>query len=125
MEAVLKRRLTSGGEPQYLVKWLGYTAQQNSWEPWTSLIGTCASMIRDLHRAEFASGLLPSPLFAAGCPASHDLDTELRGWRIGSRRTDAGRKYTTYYGPLGEHVRSRTAALQLAALYELPKAWGL
>ena len=25
-----------------------------------------------------------------------------------------------YYGPLGEHVRSRSIALQLAALYELP-----
>ena len=45
---------------------------------------------------------------------------QLSGWRITSKRTPSGREYRVYYGPLGEHVRSRSVALQLASLYDLP-----
>ena len=42
------------------------------------------------------------------------------GWRITSKRTPSSREYRVYYGPLGEHVRSRNVALGLASLYDLP-----
>ena len=38
VEAVLKRRPTTGGQSEYLVKWYGYPTSFNSWIPQTALV---------------------------------------------------------------------------------------
>ena len=120
VEALLGRRIGAGGEPQYLVHWRGYPSGEDSWEPWASLI-VCSDGIRAFHAAMFSDG--SSQLaYAAGCPPAgrFDEDRELPGWRILSKRTASGREYRTYFGPLGEHVRSRATAIQLKTFYEMP-----
>ena len=32
-EALTRKRLTKGGKTEYLVKWKGWSAKHNSWEP--------------------------------------------------------------------------------------------
>lgn len=81
-------------------------------------------MLRHFHAARIASGEL-QPQWAAACPAnasSLEADTELPNWRVQSKRTSAGRDYRVFFGPLGEHVRSRTQAMQLASLCAVPEA---
>ena len=81
-------------------------------------------MLRHFHAARLASGEL-QPQWAAACPASASTlegDAELPNWRVQSKRTSAGRDYRVFFGPLGEHVRSRVSALQLASLCAAPEA---
>ena len=124
VEAILGRRLAQGGEPQYLVRWAGYTPEDDSWESWVQL-GACIAVVTQYHAAEFAKAVSPKQEFAFGCPAADacKTDADLPGWRILAKRTGSGREYRTYFGPLGEHVRSRSLAIQLAGLYELPSHW--
>ena len=112
------------GEPQFLVKWKGFGHEDDTWEPWSSLVGPCALMLRHFHAARLASGEL-QPQWAAACPANASKlegDAELPNWRVQSKRTSAGRDYRVFFGPLGEHVRSRVSALQLASLCSAPEA---
>lgn len=37
VKAILERRRINPGGTQYLVKWKGYTDEENSWEPWKGL----------------------------------------------------------------------------------------
>lgn len=122
VEEILQRRIAHGGEPQFLVKWKGFGHNDDSWEPWTSLIAPCAVMLRDFHVSQMASGAL-RPYWADACPASTQADTELPHWRVQAKRTSSGREYRVFFGPLGEHVRSRVTAQQLASLYTVPEEW--
>ncbi|EOD09574.1 hypothetical protein EMIHUDRAFT_448412 [Emiliania huxleyi CCMP1516] len=117
-DRVLARAIGAGGEPQYLVAWKGQAESDSTWEAWSSL-ENCDSLIRQLHAAELASGKL-LPHWSPACPEKFDSDPELPGWRILARRTQSGRETKTYYGPLGEHARSKTVAVQLSKLYDLP-----
>ena len=115
------RKIGTGGEPQYLVRWRGYTEADDSWEPWAQLL-SCLIGMKAFHKGQFAAGTAPLG-YAPGCPSreqAHGSDPDLAGWRISSKRTPSGREYRVYYGPLGEHVRARNIALTLAALYDLP-----
>ena len=120
VESLLGRRIGVGGEPQYLVHWRGYPSSEDTWEPWTSLVA-CTDGVSAFHETMFADGTAPVG-YAVGAPSpSHaDADPSLPRWRILVKRTASGREYRIYYGPLGEHVRSRATALQLRALYEIP-----
>jgi hypothetical protein len=120
VESLLGRRIGVGGEPQYLVHWRGYPSSEDTWEPWTSLVA-CTDGVSAFHETMFADGTAPVG-YAVGAPSpSHaDADLSLPRWRILVKRTASGREYRIYYGPLGEHVRSRATALQLRALYEIP-----
>ena len=150
VQALMGRKIGTGGEPNYLVRWRGYSAAEDSWEPWGPL-GACLGGIRAFHAAQFEAGTAPLG-YAPGCPSTNiQTDDEVRrtprvepspsarqsvfcaerphgacpdaqlvAWRITSKRTPSGREYRVYYGPLGEHVRSRNIALQLASLYDLP-----
>ena len=106
------------------VRWAGYTPEDDSWESWVQL-GACIAVVTQYHAAEFAKAVSPKQEFAFGCPAADacKTDADLPGWRILAKRTGSGREYRTYFGPLGEHVRSRSLAIQLAGLYELPSHW--
>ena len=121
IEALMGRKIGTGGEPQYLVRWRGYTEADDSWEPWAQLL-SCLIGMKAFHKGQFAAGTAPLG-YAPGCPSreqAHGSDPDLAGWRISSKRTPSGREYRVYYGPLGEHVRARNIALTLAALYDLP-----
>ena len=121
VQALMGRKIGIDGEPHYLVRWKGFTPHDDSWEPWGPL-ASCIAGIRAFHEGQFRNGSAPLG-YAPGCPSGVEpwqKDRELHGWRITSKRTPSGREYRVYYGPLGEHVRSRNVALQLAALYELP-----
>merc|ERR1712196_302172 len=101
--------------PQYLVHWRGYPSSDDSWEPWASL-SACIDGIRAFHAAQFADGSVRSH-YATGAPApgNFEADEHLPAWRILAKRTAKVREYRVYYGPLGEHVRSRAVAMQLRA----------
>jgi hypothetical protein len=109
-----------GGEPQYLVHWRGYPSSDDTWEPWTSLVA-CTDGVSAFHESMFADGTAPVG-YAVGAPSPSraDADPSMPRWRILVKRTSSGREYRVYYGPLGEHVRSRATALQLRGLYEIP-----
>ena len=117
-------RTAHAGEPQFLVKWKGFSRADDSWEPWSALVVPCALMLRHFHAACLASGEL-RPLWAAACPQSasaYEVDAELPNWRVHAKRTSAGREYRVFFGPFGEHLRSRVSAVQLASLYAAPEA---
>ncbi|KAL1500617.1 hypothetical protein AB1Y20_013269 [Prymnesium parvum] len=110
-ERVLDHRVGVGGEPRYLVAWKGHGAEYNSWEPWTALAGSAALTAR-WHHADRAPAA-----WAAACPAQFESDPELPSWRVVTKRTSSGKVSKVFYGPKGEAVRSRSAALQICALY--------
>lgn len=47
VEKLLDKEVDENGKAYYLVKWLGYTSEDNTWEPRENLGETCASMVRE------------------------------------------------------------------------------
>ena len=49
MERLLGRRQVRGQEAQYLVRWKGYGAHEDTWEPLSNL-GNCARLVSQFDR---------------------------------------------------------------------------
>ena len=50
-EKVMAKRIAKGGISQYQVKWIGWDAKHNTWEPIENLAG-CEDMIADFNERE-------------------------------------------------------------------------
>ena len=49
VEKILKKKMADDGEIQYFVKWQGYTARWNTWEP-TDNLGNAAEAINEFNK---------------------------------------------------------------------------
>jgi hypothetical protein len=67
VESLLNVR-TKGGVKQFLVKWEGYSAKHNSWEPRKELIQSCLDLVQEIE-AKKSSARSRSPAKRERSPA--------------------------------------------------------
>jgi hypothetical protein len=80
VEAILDCKLEKRRKDPYLylIRWIGYGPEDDSWEPLQAVLNSCAELVADYHRKNLHNPPAPPELGAMYAPQPIAMDTPIR-----------------------------------------------